>query len=241
MSAIKDFFVPQPKTVSEPPLTLGPDMEVRGRRVGGVNPPQDPRPRRRRRFTFQQWHLHQIVSFRPDNKGALPMQANQIQVGGDHYNKHEIQPWDAVTSWGLGFLDGNAVKYLARWRHKNGLQDLRKAQHYISKLIEQEENRLREAGEVIPPHVSPDGTPLPPGTQPEPDPEPEPAPAPETLSPEQEAEDAELEDEADRLAEILTSGTDREAAAKPVKMKGAPPNPRKAAAKPRQRVKATAG
>jgi len=48
----------------------------------------------------------------------------------------EIQPWDAILSWELGFLDGCAVKYLARWRKKGGVDDLRKAAHFIEKLIE---------------------------------------------------------------------------------------------------------
>lgn len=65
------------------------------------------------------------------------MSANDTQIGGDHYRSLEIQPWDAIAAWGLGFLDGCAVKYLARWRRKGGVEDLRKARHYIDKLIEQ--------------------------------------------------------------------------------------------------------
>lgn len=64
--------------------------------------------------------------------------ANDVQVGGSHYRRLDIQPWDAIEAWGLGFLDGNAVKYLARWRAKGGIEDLRKARHYIDKLIELE-------------------------------------------------------------------------------------------------------
>jgi hypothetical protein len=44
-----------------------------------------------------------------------------------------------ILDWQLGYLDGNAVKYLSRWRHKGGVQDLKKARHYIDKLIEVEE------------------------------------------------------------------------------------------------------
>lgn len=67
--------------------------------------------------------------------------ANAVQIAGDHYQHLDPQPWDVITAWGFGFLDGNALKYLARWRHKNGLEDLRKARHYIDKLIETEEAR----------------------------------------------------------------------------------------------------
>lgn len=43
-----------------------------------------------------------------------------------------------INDWGLGYFDGNAVKYLSRWRHKGGIEDLKKARHYIDKLIELE-------------------------------------------------------------------------------------------------------
>jgi len=65
------------------------------------------------------------------------MSANDKQVGGNHY-KTSIEPWDAIVSWNLGYLDGSAVKYLARWRKKGGVDDLRKAIHFIEKLIEVE-------------------------------------------------------------------------------------------------------
>lgn len=64
------------------------------------------------------------------------MPANDIQVAGDHYKQFRFETWDVIDDWGLGYFDGNAVKYLSRWRHKGGVQDLRKAQHYIAKLIE---------------------------------------------------------------------------------------------------------
>ena len=65
-------------------------------------------------------------------------EANKIQHGGDHYKKKAIQPWDYIAANGIGFLDGNAIKYLTRWRDKNGVEDLKKARHYIDKLIELE-------------------------------------------------------------------------------------------------------
>ena len=65
------------------------------------------------------------------------MSANNTQIQGTHYQTG-VQPWDAIISWELGFLDGCAVKYLARWRKKGGVDDLRKAVHFIEKLIEVE-------------------------------------------------------------------------------------------------------
>lgn len=62
--------------------------------------------------------------------------ANDMQVGGDHYMDRQIQPWDYIVSNDLGFLEGNIIKYVTRWKYKNGVDDLRKAQHYLAKLIE---------------------------------------------------------------------------------------------------------
>lgn len=64
--------------------------------------------------------------------------ANNHQVGGDHYRAKSIQPWDFITANDIGFLEGNAIKYLARWKEKGGIDDLRKARHYVDKLIELE-------------------------------------------------------------------------------------------------------
>ncbi len=67
------------------------------------------------------------------------VKANEHQPGGNHYRQFgDLQPWDVVVYFGLGFLDGNAIKYLLRWKHKGGIQDLEKARHYIDKLIETE-------------------------------------------------------------------------------------------------------
>ena len=66
--------------------------------------------------------------------------ANQNQVGGTHYKSKAIQPWDYIAANELGYFEGNIVKYVSRWKDKGGLDDLRKARHYLDKLIE-----LREA------------------------------------------------------------------------------------------------
>ena len=60
------------------------------------------------------------------------------QVGGEHYQKLAIQPTDYIYLNGLDFVQGNIVKYVSRFRDKNGMQDLEKALHYLNYLIEQE-------------------------------------------------------------------------------------------------------
>ena len=54
-----------------------------------------------------------------------------------HYNAGKIEVIDAIEDWGLGFCDGNVVKYVARFRHKGGVEDLKKAQWYLNRLIQQ--------------------------------------------------------------------------------------------------------
>jgi hypothetical protein len=66
------------------------------------------------------------------------MKANDVQVAGSHYKQNTIQPWDFVAANGLGFFEGNIVKYVTRWKEKGGIDDLRKARHYLDKLIELE-------------------------------------------------------------------------------------------------------
>ena len=64
--------------------------------------------------------------------------ANAHQIGGTHYARKAIQPWDYIIANQLGYLEGNVVKYVSRWRDKGGVQDLHKARHYLDKLIETE-------------------------------------------------------------------------------------------------------
>jgi hypothetical protein len=67
----------------------------------------------------------------------IPVQSTQI--GGSHYQR-AIQPWDIIYEWELDYWEGNVVKYILRWKHKDGVQDLKKAKHYLEYLIERELN-----------------------------------------------------------------------------------------------------
>ena len=60
------------------------------------------------------------------------------QVGGDHYRRLPIQPIEFIQKNSIPFIEGNVIKYLCRWREKNGVADLEKARHYIDMLIEME-------------------------------------------------------------------------------------------------------
>lgn len=62
--------------------------------------------------------------------------ANDKQIGGNHYKKNAIQPWDYIIANKLGYLDGTAIKYITRWRDKGGIADIDKAIHFLEKLKE---------------------------------------------------------------------------------------------------------
>jgi len=58
------------------------------------------------------------------------------QIGGDHYRTMAIQPGEYVVKNGIGWYEGNAIKYLTRHKAKGQKQDLVKAIHYIELAIE---------------------------------------------------------------------------------------------------------
>ena len=80
------------------------------------------------------------------------------QIGGNHYNKYQIQPIAALQDWlseeeyrgylkgnaikyqvrYRGYLKGNAIKYQVRYRDKGGAEDLKKAQWYLAELLKLE-------------------------------------------------------------------------------------------------------
>jgi len=57
------------------------------------------------------------------------------QVGGDHYSKLNIQPVEYIIANDLNYLQGNVIKYVTRYRDKNGIEDLKKAEHYLQMLM----------------------------------------------------------------------------------------------------------
>lgn len=88
-----------------------------------------------------------IMVMRHDRRGNYRIATHtnkatrSTQIGGDHYRSKAIQPWDAMEVWlspeqFKGFLRGNAIKYLARCDDKGGMEDIKKAGHYIAKMQE---------------------------------------------------------------------------------------------------------
>lgn len=80
----------------------------------------------------------------PDDM-KLQGSAKDTQVGGDHYAKLAIQPYEYCTANNIPYIESNAIKYLTRWRDKGGIQDLEKAVHSIQWLIEYEKGKQKNA------------------------------------------------------------------------------------------------
>jgi len=68
------------------------------------------------------------------------MGANEKQVGGKHYQT-SMQHWDYVVANNLDYFQGQITLYVTRWKKKGGIEDLRKAQHFLEKYIEIEEKK----------------------------------------------------------------------------------------------------
>ena len=85
-------------------------------------------------FTLDEYfsNLHKLMD-------DVDISAKSTQIAGSHYQR-AIQPWDIISEWELDFWEGNVLKYLLRWKHKDGVQDLQKAKHYLEYLIERELN-----------------------------------------------------------------------------------------------------
>jgi len=101
----------------------------------------NPTPKRRGRPPKTMSMLKPIDTLVSEMSAALDNQASSRQVGGTHYANKTIQPWGAMKEWMskeefVGYLRGNAIKYLARCNEKGGVEDIKKARHYLDKLIE---------------------------------------------------------------------------------------------------------
>jgi hypothetical protein len=69
------------------------------------------------------------------------MKSYKKQVGGSHYKKYQIQPIEFIVKNNIGFVEGNIIKYILRFKEKGGVQDLNKAKHYIELLIDSTKSR----------------------------------------------------------------------------------------------------
>lgn len=82
-----------------------------------------------------------------NNTDKKPEDSNPLkkQEGGSHYKKFPIQPVEFIQKNNLNWCQGNVIKYVTRYKDKNGLEDLKKAKHYIDMLIDFEYQNPKES------------------------------------------------------------------------------------------------
>ena len=73
------------------------------------------------------------VAFKESTNSPL-----DVQEGGNHYKKYKIQPIEYIHANGIGYLEGNVIKYVTRHQDKNGVEDIKKAMHYLELILEME-------------------------------------------------------------------------------------------------------
>lgn len=71
-------------------------------------------------------------------EAAIDNNPLEKQVGGNHYKGFVIQPVEFIYKNNIPFIEGNILKYILRYKQKNGVEDLKKARHYLDMLIELE-------------------------------------------------------------------------------------------------------
>ncbi len=92
-----------------------------------------------REATMEDMTLLTRIYPKPDSN-----KASEKQVGGGHYKNLKIQPMEYCLQNNLNYAQSNAIKYITRYKDKNGIEDLKKATHCIELLIEFEEKVDKE-------------------------------------------------------------------------------------------------
>lgn len=64
------------------------------------------------------------------------MKAIESQVGGSHYKDMAFQPIELIAALRCSFIQGCIIKYISRYKNKNGAQDIKKCIHYAQLAIE---------------------------------------------------------------------------------------------------------
>lgn len=78
-------------------------------------------------FKFRNKHLKLVDQRKEETLTYNPLIA---QEGGGHYKNRGIQPLEYTMKNNLSFCEGNVVKYISRYKSKNGIEDLAKVIHY---------------------------------------------------------------------------------------------------------------
>jgi hypothetical protein len=76
---------------------------------------------------------------------SMGFSALSSQIAGTHYKDMPIQPVEFIQKNHIGFIEGNIIKYICRYKNKNGAEDLKKVMHYAELLLELEYGEDKDA------------------------------------------------------------------------------------------------
>tara|TARA_R100000458_G_C8249271_1_gene226556 strand:- start:776 stop:1075 length:300 start_codon:yes stop_codon:yes gene_type:complete len=82
------------------------------------------------------------------NHHDYPLKKTHDKIVNPQHYHFEIEPFDYIHDNDMGFAEGNVIKYITRWKYKDGIKDLYKAKKYIEMLIEKEEKEEEKHGET---------------------------------------------------------------------------------------------
>lgn len=69
------------------------------------------------------------------NKFEIIREKTKIMSKPKHYTEGSIEPLEYIVANDLDFIEGNIIKYVTRYKYKNGVEDLKKAHYYLEVLI----------------------------------------------------------------------------------------------------------
>ena len=85
-------------------------------------------------FNIQNYKLCDDTDYIISKEDCIIVDYSQTPIKPDHY-KTNITPIEFIEANNLGFHEGNVIKYITRYKDKNGIEDLEKAKTYIEMLI----------------------------------------------------------------------------------------------------------
>lgn len=94
---------------------------------------------------YMRWRFDKIADAPVQEEAETTQAPKDIQVGGGHYKDLPIQPIEYCIRNGIPFAEGNVIKYVTRWRKKNGIEDLKKARHMLDIIIHEAEQETHNA------------------------------------------------------------------------------------------------
>lgn len=88
-------------------------------------------------YSFDEFELEKVSSAEESPEPDMVERPNHYTAG----MPEGVEVIDIINAQEAGYLHGNVIKYMLRWKFKNGLEDLKKARVYLNWLIEQEEKK----------------------------------------------------------------------------------------------------